>query len=458
MKKALRWIGISLGLVIAVLLVVWAIMNAVWGAELRKTIAGIKAHGEPMTIAEIVPPAVSPDKNAVVELNKAFVLMSGDKPDEQYIPGKQSGKLKANVQTLNDFQSKMSQSSTEERKKIFDLIDSPEFAEIFDRLNAAALKSGYNQDLKYEDGIAMLISNFGVFRTSVRLLCLKALAQANKGNMAGACDTLMTAIKVSNHLQNEPILISQLVRVACLGMILEALNNISDNFQLPEKDAPNLIAELDKINTTERLKKSLIAERVVFGGTIFDRFISGKYGYEYARGISPNAVSRLLYFIFWKPFIKRDYCEYLRIMFFYPKVCDKPYYSSKEELERIGMDIDHIPFYCQLSRMLVPSLTTIFERNAELQTKLAISKIKLALVIYKGNNPTFPESLEQLQPGILREIPIDELTGTPLTYKREGDKYVLFSAAVQKLEEERKLEREKNEREQEAQRKKAAGK
>lgn len=144
----------------------------------------------------------------------------------------------------------------------------------------------------------------------------------------------------------------------------------------------------------------------------------------------------MAYFI-WKPFIKRDYCEYLRILSLFPKACAAPFYS-REELNRIEMDIRHIPFYCQLSRLLTPSLTTIFEHHAEFQTKLAISKVKLALVIYKGRHTAFPENLEQLKPDILREIPIDELTGTPLTYKKEGGKYVLFSAALNELEAQRK--------------------
>lgn len=449
LKKILVWGGISLGFIIAVLLLTWAIMNVVWGAELRKTIAEIKARGEPMTIAEIVPAYVPPEKNAVVELNKAFSLMCGDKPDERYIPFKQ-GKLKESVRALNDFQPKMKQASAEETKKNLELVDSPEFMEIFNLLNTVALKPGCNFDLKYEDGFAILFPRLGLVKTSARLQCLKALSLANKGNIAGACDMLITAIKVSNHIQNEPTLVNYLVSVACFSITTEALNNIADNFQIPEENAKTFITELDKINTTEPLKKSLIAERVCLGQTIFNGPISGKYGYNYCNTML-EGIPRLAYFIV-KIFIKKDYYEYLRIMGAYPKACDRPYYLSREsELKRIETGIGRIPRYCLFSRVFVLHLTEIIKNNAELQTKLAISKIKLALIIYKGNHAAFPENLEQLKPEILREIPIDELTGNPLTYKKEGEKYVLFSAAVQKLEEER-------EREREADREKAAGK
>lgn len=447
MKKALRWIAVSVGFAIAALFVVWAIMNAIWGAELRKTITEIKARGEPMTIAEIVPAYVPPEKNAVVELNKAFALMCSDKSNEQYIPFKQGWKLKANIEMVNNFYPKMKQASAEERKKNFDLIDSPELAELFALLKAAALKPGYNADLKYEDGFAMLLPNLAIFRTAIRLLCLKALAQANKGDIAGAGDTLMTAIKVSDHLENEPNLIFLLVRIACLATTAETLDNLADDFQFPEKDAQNLIAELGKINPTKQLKKSLIAERVCFGQTAFDGFVSGKHKYDYFSVMGSR--SRLIYFT-WKPFLKKDYCEYLRIMSSYSKACDTPFYSFPA--------VQHSPRYCLFSRLLAPNLTKVFEKNAAAQTKLAISKIKLALNIYKGRHGAFPENLDALKPNILPAIPIDELTGTPLTYKKEGGKYVLFSDTVQKREEERKREREEVEREREEQRKKDAKK
>jgi len=445
LKKILVWISVSVGFVIAALFLVLAIMNAIWGAELRKTIAGMKARGEPMTIAEIVPAYVPPEKNAAVEFHKAFALMCGDKPDERYIPFKQ-GKIKPDLEKVNDYFTKKSrdQVSAEDTKKILELANSPQLAEIFDVLNAAAAKPECNFDIRYEDGVTAPYPNMGILRTAIKLSSLKALARANKGDIVGACDTLMTSIKVSNHLRNEPALVMCLVRVACLQMTANTLNDIADNFQIPEENAKSLIVELEKINTTESLKKAFIGELWGFG-QIIDRVISGKFGYNYIcsqiyYGPPPGDASRLAYFV-WKLFIKRDYCEYLRITSLYPKVCDKPFYSSGEAINRIENDISHIPRYCVFSRMFTPNLTGIFERNAEFQTKRAISKIKLALNIYKGKNIAFPENLEQLKPEILREIPIDELTGTPLTYKKDGEKYILFSAAVRKLEEDRKLER-----------------
>ena len=457
-KKVLVWITVSAGFIIAVLLLTLAVMNTIWGAELRKTITEIKARGEPMTIAEIVPAYVSPEKNAAVEFHKVFALMCGDKLDEQYIPFKQPGKLKPNLEALNNFYPKMKQASADEIKKNLELVDSPEFSGIFDALNAAALKPGCNYDLKYEDGVEMLFPNLGIHRAVARLQCLKALCLANKGNIAGACDILMTNIKISNHLQAEPSLIFQLVRMAYLQMTTESLDNIADNFQIPEVNAKIFITELEKINTTEPLKKSFIAERICFGQTIFDKVISEKKVYDYLdKTKQANEVLCMGYSIL-KPFIKRDYCEYLRIMSLYPKVCDKPFYLSGDEIKKIETDIRRIPHYCLLSGMFIPNLTGIFKNNAAFQTKLAISKIKLALVIYKSRHAAFPENLEQLKPEIIREIPIDQLTGNPLTYKKEGDKYVLFSAAVQKLEEERERDREKYKREQAANQKKVAGK
>jgi len=454
MRKVLRQGIFGIGFLVIAILVVWTAFNAVWDAELKSTLAEIKARGEPMTIAEFVPPAVSSENNAAIELNKAFVLMSSNKTNEQYIPGKQRGKLAMNTDALETYWLKMFPKKivAEEAMKYLDLIDSPEFTEIFNFLNAAALKPGCNFDLRYEDGSEMMIPHLSLFRTTIRLLSLKALAQANKGNITGACDTLMTAAKASNHLRNEPTLVSALVMMACLAITAETMNNITDNYKIPEKDTRNLIVELDQINTTAPLKKVFIGERVCLGQPTFNGLISGntKYSYERnllksmteLRGESTSRSLLLPLYLISKISIKKDYNNYLKIISSFPPVCDKPFYLAKQDIEIIEADVKHIPRYCLIARMLSHNLTAVFKKHAELRTNLEISKIKLGLNIYKGKYAAYPESLEQLKPDILGDIALDELTGKPLTYKKEGEKYILFSDAVQKLEEERNHERE----------------
>jgi len=51
----------------------------------------------------------------------------------------------------------------------------------------------------------------------------------------------------------------------------------------------------------------------------------------------------------------------------------------------------------------------------------------LACRLFKSRTGRYPESLEELVPGILKEIPIDPFTGKPLVYRREGEGFIVYS-------------------------------
>lgn len=415
---------------------------------MRRTLTEMKARGEPMTVAEIVPPAVPDEQNAALEINKAFALLGG-KPAGQNVSGKTPANLKELLVALNKFYPRMKEAPPAEIKKYLEIADSPEFDEIYSLLQAAARKSGYNQNLKYEEGPAMIMPGMGSFRLAIRILSLKALALAEKNDLAGAGDMLLAALKISNHLRDEPVLISCLVRTACLKITAATIENIAENRGFPDETARKLMAELERSDTALHLKKSLVGERVVFGGVIYEGLVSGKGPYKLDYGTvknlaaDENKLSIVFKYLVSKLLIKKDYCEYLKLMAAYSKACDRPYYLAKDnEIRRIASGLENIPRYFFIARLLGPNVIMVFEQNAEANTILAISRLKLALGIYQARHNSFPDSLDQLKPAILKEVPPDALTGQALTYKREGDKYVLYSDAARNMEEKRRQERE----------------
>ena len=52
--KIINWTAISIFALITLLIAVYAVLNFVWGRELRSTLAELKAKGEPMTLQEII--------------------------------------------------------------------------------------------------------------------------------------------------------------------------------------------------------------------------------------------------------------------------------------------------------------------------------------------------------------------------------------------------------------------
>ena len=55
------------------------------------------------------------------------------------------------------------------------------------------------------------------------------------------------------------------------------------------------------------------------------------------------------------------------------------------------------------------------------------SQIVVALLRYKADHDQFPEKLDELVPQYLKAVPLDPFGPGPLTYKRQGDDFILYS-------------------------------
>ena len=51
----------------------------------------------------------------------------------------------------------------------------------------------------------------------------------------------------------------------------------------------------------------------------------------------------------------------------------------------------------------------------------------MALLRYKAEYGQFPDSLDELVPEYLKAVPLDPFGPGPLTYKRQGDDFILYS-------------------------------
>jgi hypothetical protein len=62
-----------------------------------------------------------------------------------------------------------------------------------------------------------------------------------------------------------------------------------------------------------------------------------------------------------------------------------------------------------------------------LQTVRRLLMVELALRAFQLKNDRFPDALTELVPGYLPSVPCDSFSNSPLVYRRDGDKYLLYS-------------------------------
>jgi hypothetical protein len=433
--KILRWVGICLGALVVALFALYIVLDIKFGIELRHVIRDLKAQGKPMTIAEIIPPPVPDNENAAGLLNKAFVLMTTGEGGEPYIPNRSLGKVSKTVDSIREPKSysDISLWTDEQRARIPETINSPEMQQIFAVLEEASRRPKCNFDLEYEKGPMMLLPHLAMMRNTARMLSVKACLEAQSGDYEKAFRTVLVGLRIAEHLREEPILISQLVRIAYDVIMINCIESTSDVKHIPLDAVDEIIGELSKHGDVAPFAKTCDGEKVCFGIWTFERFLRGEYK-DFAmivnsdKFINPTLKSRLIWKIrtlLYRPVLKKDLATYLLLTSGTQEAFREPYSSGTEQT--LSSLIEWIPRYCMVTRTLMPAYDKLRTTIAEYQANIEICRVGLALEIYKHKNGKYPETLASLSPGIMENIPVDPFTGKNLIYLPADDGFVLYS-------------------------------
>ena len=101
-----------------------------------------------------------------------------------------------------------------------------ENAETLRLLHEAAKRPGARHPVDMSKGYATELPHLARLRDAARLLKMQATFAAAEGDTELAVDALLAILATAESLRDEPILISQLVRVACHGIAEDGLKNM----------------------------------------------------------------------------------------------------------------------------------------------------------------------------------------------------------------------------------------
>ncbi|MBI4243254.1 MAG: hypothetical protein HY606_04110 [Planctomycetes bacterium] len=76
---------------------------------------------------------------------------------------------------------------------------------------------------------------------------------------------------------------------------------------------------------------------------------------------------------------------------------------------------------------MLPALGSFHTRQAEITAKFDGLEIALALKIYKSKNVEYPDSLNDIIPEYVSELPRDPFTGQNYIYRKEGEGFIVYS-------------------------------
>jgi hypothetical protein len=430
-KEIVKSIARSLGAFLILILLASLIMNMIFGRELRQTFARLKAEGRALTVAEIRPAPVPDDQNAAPLLQKAAELMGygiPNKPNPKSAPAIREiyGLINSNSNSRMD----IATWPAEHREALPRLIQTPEVQQIFTILSEASQKPGYNNNLKYEEGPGMLMPrSINSIRQAVRLLSIKAELAAQNGNTEKAWSTVLEGLNLTDLLRQEPLLITQLVRIACDLVMIDCMERLADKTDVPADKARALIAELVKHTDSKPWIRCMDGERVWSGLWCFHTLQHGSFR-DFSSLLSPGSYApRWMAWVLkypYMPILKKDLTVYLNLISQVQDYYKVPYWEAAETIRNHPTN-KQIPRYCLTTLLFLPSFDAVATRKAEHDAAVAVARMGLALKLFKQKNGAYPDTLDNLAPEFIENIPVDPCTGKALIYRKSDAGFILYS-------------------------------
>jgi hypothetical protein len=316
---------------------------------------------------------------------------------------------------------------------------------VFEKIREASGRPYSRFDLPYlqDDPAAILLPHLAPLKHLSQGLQLRASAEVALGQTGKAAEDIRLMFYLANACKTEPILISQLVRIAQVHLafqpLAEGMNQWSD------EQLRSFQEQLGAFDFSADMYRALQAERVLFGGGMMEYVRRSPDKIQILNAIQSNGgnlqgeiAGALLNFApsGWLDFEKlnymRMYGDYLLPIIDVPGHQISPAVARKAE-ERIKSVVRHTGpglilrhrFFCAL---MVPAISRAARRAAFAQAGIEQANVACALQRFRLAHGVYPESLQSLAPQFIAKVPHDIINGQPLKYRRgEDGQYVLYS-------------------------------
>ena len=277
-------------------------------------------------------------------------------------------------------------------------------------------------------GLDALLPHLAKLKAIARVAQFQTLLDTN-----AVASSVSTMIGIARTLDQEPVLISKLIRLAILNMAVAALERRLNTAALSDHDMDLLSRSLMEAAKTNQIANGLAGERAMF----FPLFrmnlaqmgrLAKTSGDDNPEPSAPPLSGSLSQFFKVTGFFERDLRFYLHAMetnislaATYPK--NVPHITDVEaQIFRTCKNRYYI-----LSGMLLPALETAIIKEANSLAQVRAAQTALSVERFRLQHGTLPNKLDELVPQFLSAVPPDPFDGQPLRYRRLEKGFVIYS-------------------------------
>lgn len=383
-------------------------------------ICGIASIFLALTSPALAQETIPPEENAATYYNKAFELMK-DLP---------SGDAKTRAFKI------IEEGWKEEDKGLEKLLKVNEPA--FEEFRKGVTKEKC-QFIEEEITFDTLVPHLAKGRNFSRLVILEARLCERNGDLEKAIGNCLDAIKLGHDLGKDRILLSKLVDVAIFYIAEDALLSLVRNDKLTPQLAKNTLKSLLQLDgKAVSAKEALLGEMATatpgltkfLGETLSDidrhKELLERILKEYDRLAKEYFGTIISYMVQGK---------YSEIIPFAESFCDeirnemRVFQQAQTIVQAIlfGSDIRPKAIANILALMLLPAIARFPNDVARADARSRAIATVLAVRLFKMEKGRYPQSLDELVPEYLENVPLDPFDLKPLRYRKRQGKWIVYS-------------------------------
>ncbi len=276
-------------------------------------------------------------------------------------------------------------------------------------------------------------------RQIARLLKLDAILRAHDGDLDGAVASCRAILNAGRSIGDEPLVISQLVRIAEQTVAFWTLESVLSMGEPSDESLAAIQQLLETEDAEFQLRPALRGERAELD-LLYGRIVRGELK-SFTREEIPTAMQWL-----WGEWM----CTYawgvvLEEMNEAVAIADVPISDLRDRLEEWNRGV--ASRYAKggiegFSRLMLPAVSSFADSYVMSHARLRSAIVAVATERYRRKNGRWPASVDDLTPWPLAKVPDDPCTDQKLIWMAEDETLAIYSTGPDKADDGGALEQE----------------
>jgi hypothetical protein len=268
-------------------------------------------------------------------------------------------------------------------------------------------------------------------RTAAQLLNYSALRRADEGDAGGALRECRAAVNAGRSLGDEPLMVSQLIRIAGVGLGCNAAARVLALGEPPPDELAALQHLLEDEDAYDGLPICIRGERA-FLHELVTAIETGQLPLSTVTSAvapgtvpAPGLVGTLL-----RPSFKGEHPQILARMTRYLEASRLP--PERQVLAEAALDAElrNLSQTAMLTRMLMPAVGNVAESCRRKHAQVRCLILALAAERFRRAHGRWPATAAEVTPELLPAVPVDPFDGQPLRLRRLADGIVVYSVGL----------------------------